>query len=69
MSFTSDEKQKNDLASYQELKSNGMRINSSLAAWIGKYDTLYADVSAEKQAELDTMKNQLINALKNTLGV
>ena len=69
MSFTSDEKQKNDLASYQELKSNGMRINSSLAAWIGKYDALYTDVSAEKQAELDTMKNQLINALKNTLGL
>jgi len=69
MSFNAETKTENNFSDYKELNSKAATIESLLSVWVGKYDVLYADVSAAKQAELAAKKTAFVNQLKTTLGL
>lgn len=69
MSFETKDTEENQHSDWKELVRNAANINSQLNVWQGKFDSLRAKVSADKQAELDIKRAQFVNQLKTTLGL
>lgn len=68
MSFEADIQKDVNKEQYKHLKSQAQRLNASVITWMADYTALRALVSADKQAELDTKKDQFIAALQSALS-
>jgi hypothetical protein len=69
MSFADEQQAEDNLSDFKELVRTAASLNSQLAAWKGKYDSLYASVDAAKQAELDTKYTAFVGQIQTTLSI
>ena len=69
MSFEIRETEETNLETYKQLKRQALQFTSQLTTWENQFQALRASVTADKQAELDAKKTQLITQLRNVLGI
>ena len=63
------ETEETNLETYKQLKRQALQFTSQLTTWENQFQALRASVTADKQAELDAKKTQLINQLRTVLGI
>jgi hypothetical protein len=69
MSFEDAKQDEINLDEYIHLERQKAKINTVVQEWMDRATALHAIVTADKQAELITMRNSLVNDLRTILGV
>lgn len=69
MSFINEELAEQRLETYKQLKRDASNIVSRVNAWESQFAALRAEVTPDKQAELDARKTTFINALRAALSI
>ena len=69
MSFSTEKKEADDLAAYDNLVRVKASLTTQVSNWMGTATTLHAIVTADKQAEILAERTEFIADLQVALGI